>query len=187
MKKMKECLLKAYVSLSGLTMLSFAVAQNPQVPPATDGGQQVSAYECTQVAIEDIDPALLTKQERIALLDGNLQDSINNYSTCVSAVQQSMGNGEGIGGGGDSEGQGAGSASSSSQPLDNQGAPPQEVTPPIDNAEKQKNITPSAREVIAPKDNDKIICKLLFQEIQKVDDPDMLAGLKEQYSNYQCG
>jgi hypothetical protein len=43
------------------------------------------------------------------------------------------------------------------------------------------------RGIIAPKDNDKIICKLLFQEITKTQDADMLKGLKEQYQNYQCG
>lgn len=170
-------------------LLTSANAQNAQSVP------QTSAYECTQVALEDIDPSLLTKQERIALLDGSLSESIDSYSTCVGAVQQNMGNGAGNGGaGGDgASGDGAGgnlsgdSANEMPTENNNQGAPQQESPPPIDDSTKQENITPTQRDVIAPKDNDKIICKLLFQEIQKINDPDMLAGLKEQYSNYKCG
>lgn len=169
-----------------ILLLTSANAQEGQNLP------QASAYECTQVALEDIDPALLTKQERIALLDGSLSESIDSYSTCVGAVQQNMGNGAGLGGEGDGGGSGAGggdSANADELPTEtnNQGAPNQTPPPPIVDATKQENITQTQRQVIAPKDNDKIICKLLFQEIQKVNDPDMLAGLKEQYSNYKCG
>jgi hypothetical protein len=52
---------------------------------------------------------------------------------------------------------------------------------------KGTGSTSAPRGIIPPKDNDKIICKLLFQEINKTQDPDMIKGLTQQYSNYKCG
>ena len=91
----------AQVSASSLvlnyqTTLSNAPSQSATVQTP----QPTNAYECTQVAIEDIDPTLLTKEERIALLDGSLKDSIDQYSTCVSTVQQNMSASAGGSGGG---------------------------------------------------------------------------------------
>lgn len=161
---------------------------------ATQASQPTNAYECTQVAIEDIDPNLLTKEERIALLDGSLQDSIDQYSTCVSTVQQNMSGGGAAGGGGgegsqgDDEGKMASEGDSDSpqaQEMDEENtAANSEVTEPMPPA---KSISPAQRGVIPPKDNDKIICKLLFNEIKSINDPDMLKGLKEQYETYKCG
>lgn len=187
--------------VAGIVCLQFLSSANAlqsaeQKSAEQKSAEQITAYECTQVALEDIDPALLTKQERIALLDGSLQESIDSYSTCVSSVQQNMGNGEGIGGNGNEGNEGAinginngadGNAPTNATNEGNQGTPNSEATELLELEKQPSKITPAAREVIAPKDNDKIICKLLFQEIQKVEDPDMLAGLKEQYSNYKCG
>jgi len=182
----------AYSSLllSGYATAYGFVQTVPNAPASPS-----NAYECTQVSLEDIDPALLTKEERIALLDGSLKDSIDNYSTCVSTVQQKMSAGGGGGAGGDggagsgesAEGQGEGAnnegptgegVETETLPVEQQNQPPQS---------SGKQITPAQRGVIPPKDNDKIICKLLFKEINTIDDPDMLRGLKEQYSNYKCG
>jgi hypothetical protein len=170
-----------------------------QSTPTTNSAQNNSvqmssptnAYECTQVSLADLDPALLTKQERIALLDGSLQDSIDNYSSCVSSVQQNMsGGGAGSGQGDGSEGADGTDESADSTATTDEGL--ETETPPTEQAiteptTSEKSITPAQRGVIAPKDNDKIICKLLFKEIQSIDDPDMLKGLKQQYNNYKCG
>lgn len=164
-----------------------------------------SAYECTQVSLDEIDPALLTKEERIALLDNSLSDSIDQFSSCVSSVQQQSASGQGQGSGaGQGQGQSAGEAGlegqqasegeqsgegqsaqempeMSGQPAD-QSLPQAGQTPNTSNSS-----TPSQRGVIPPKDNDKIICKLLYDEITKTTNADMLKGLKEQYTNYKCG
>lgn len=185
------CLVAVFVNTA---MLAKATAQST---PATTTSTALAlaptnAYECTQVSLEQIDPALLTKEERVALLDGSLKDSIDNYSTCVSAVQQNM-SGGGSGSGGSEGGtgtQGKDTASSDSTTPSDEGlttkAPPNEQgfsQPSTPN----KTITQAQRGVIPPQDNDKIICKLLFKEINSIDDPDMLKGLKEQYTNYKCG
>lgn len=175
--------------------LSFAWQQEAQ--------QSVtSAYECTQVAIEDIDSGLLTKQERIALLDNSLSESIDSYSSCVSTATQSMS------GGGSGQDSGAlGSGESGAQSANNQqiadelemegGQQSEPLPDPSDLPEampetsqvpiKGTGSTSAPRGIIPPKDNDKIICKLLFQEITKAQDPAMIKGLTQQYSNYKCG
>lgn len=185
--------------MGSANVLAFQQTTSSELPQM-QATQPTNAYECTQVAIEDIDPNLLTKEERIALLDGSLQDSIDQYSTCVSTVQQSMsgggGGGEGAGGGQESEegADGSGQANEAGendtqgpQTDENQGAQPPSNSNISEPTQSDKNITPAQRGVIPPKDNDKIICKLLYNEIKSIDDPDMLKGLKEQYETYKCG
>lgn len=161
-----------------------------------------SAYECTQVALDDIDSALLTKQERIALLDDSLTESIDSYSSCVSSAAQSMsGGGSGQGSSAGESGQGGAQSANGQQNSDDlenaddsQSSEQEDLTdlsqemPESTQVPIKGNGTTSApRGIIPPKDNDKIICKLLFQEITKTQDPDMLKGLKQQYTNYKCG
>lgn len=160
-------------------------------------GQQslTSAYECTQVSLEDVDSTLLTKQERIALLDDSLTDSIDSYSSCVSSAAQNMsGGGSGQDGGGGQSGSQDADGQQDLDDLENiesQQQNPIDLTQEIPEAAqiptKGNGSTPSTRGIIPPTNNDKIICKLLFQEITKTQDPDMLKGLKQQYSNYKCG
>lgn len=180
-------------ALSALALTVFsATVLTPSNSLATTqtAAPPTSTYECTQVSLDDIDPALLTREERIALLDGSLSDSIDNYSTCVSAVQENMGGGTGAGSGsGDSQGQDAGSSEDSTKAPAGEGLASE--AKPTDNklsepTQPNKQITPAQRHVIPPANNDKIICQLLYKEIKSVDDPDMLKGLKEQYTNYKC-
>lgn len=157
-----------------------------------------SAYECTQVALDDVNQALLTKEERIALLDDSLYASIDSYSTCVSAVAQNKsGGGAGQGASDAGSGQtalaesGGGSAGSLQEEANAAGTNGNDEIPPMQNrigaSISGKSSTTSVRGIIAPKDNDRIICKLLYQEITKTQDPDMLKGLRQQYNNYACG
>jgi len=170
-----------------------------------DQANITSAYECTQVSLEDPDSALLTKKERIALLDNSLSESIDSYSSCVSIAAQDMsggGSGQGSGGGGNSANGDKGNQNASGEDdsanLENaddgqnskqqgQADTPEEVPLSTQPSSRGNSSTPATRGIIPPKDNDKIICKLLFQEITKTQDPDMLKGLKQQYSNYKCG
>lgn len=161
-----------------------------------------SAYECTQVALEDIDSGLLTRQERIALLDNSLSESIDSYSTCVSSAAQNMsGGGSGQGSEALDNGQGGAQSANSQQISDElemeggqqseasqeQSNLPEEMPETAQVPIKGTGSTSAPRGIIPPKDNDKIICKLLFQEIKKTQDPDMIKGLTQQYSNYKCG
>ena len=141
-----------------------------------------NAYNCTNVAIEDLDPNLLTKEERIALLDQSLSDSIDSYSVCVNHVAENMSGG----GSGDASG-GVGQGNSNSKGAPEQGSPQTEATEQAQIKQSSApNNTPVNRGVIPPKDNDKTICKLLYQEIVKATDSNMLKGLQKQYSDYKC-
>ena len=166
-----------------------------------------STYECTLLTLDDIDPALLTKEERIALLDNSLSHSIDQFSSCVSSVQQAGASGQGKGSSDSGQEQGEGQSQQSEGAEQQQGSesgegeqessaiakgestsmsgtsiPQAGTTPNVSGS-----ATPSQRGVIPPKDNDKIICKLLYDEITKTTNTDMLSGLKEQYANYKCG
>lgn len=203
-----NALLKLVLALATLSFTSSALAWWQQTPASVS-----SAYECTQVALEPIDPSLLTKEERIALLDDALSTSIDSFSSCVSSAAQTMsGGGSGQGGSGQGGGGGQGgdqgeagnanngqnsgntmvgnlpaeNATSQNLSFENEGMAIPSISP-IPDTSMGKGSTPAPRGIIAPKDNDKIICKLLFQEISKTTDPDMLAGLTQQYKNYQCG
>lgn len=144
-----------------------------------------SSYDCSNVALDEIDPNSLTREERIALLDGRLRESIDSYSTCISQVSENMsGNGSGSYAGAENDSASSG-AGSSGQTSESEAA----MSDSQSNSEHaiQVNTTPVNKSVIPPKDNDKIICKLLFQEIKSTQDTAMLKGLTEQYSNYKCG
>jgi hypothetical protein len=181
-----------FVSLSAASMLTHAQStqSNASSKPTPKLVTKVSsAYECTQVTLDDANSELLTKEERLALLDQSLSDSINSYTSCVNTVQDAMsGGGSGSGQGGTS---GSGSASASgqqSQTNESSGSEsPQQSqagSEPTETSNTQQN--PVERGVVAPKDNDSIICKLLFDEIQKSSGASR-TGLEKQYKDYMCG
>ncbi|WP_395339706.1 hypothetical protein PN836_015145 [Ningiella sp. W23] len=175
-----------------------AYAQSPSV--STNG----TAYECTQVSLDEIDEALLTREERLALLDQSLSDSIDSYSTCVSAVQSDMAGG-GSGSGSKGAGGDAGSASNagtsgtesgsstSNESLTNPESESQDATQSSRSQSGSVAVSTNSsstsrvqRGVVAPKDNDSIICKLLYDEISNAQG-EQKAGLEKQYKEYQCG
>ena len=167
---------------------AFAMQQNNEFP--------TTSHECTQVTLDDIDESLLTKEEKLARLDVSLSDSIDSYTTCVNTVQQQM-SGGGSGGGGGTGEQGVQSASGGvqsaagneqSQEKKQIGQQQSGGSQAGSSAVKQSQNTTTnvKRGVLAPKDNDSIICTLLYEEIQKAN-ADSLAGLEKQYQDYKCG
>jgi hypothetical protein len=179
------CLMALGLFITSASWLSFAQQTNTSTKVS-------SSYECTQVSLDDIDTELLTKEERLALMDASLSQSIDSYSSCVNTVQTAMTGGGG--GGGGAAGQGSSgegpSQSGSAQTPDSENAqsePAQSVNMGSEVVNQQSNSqTPVNREVVAPKDNDSIICKLLFDEIQKSSGT-ARTGLEKQYKDYMCG
>ncbi len=186
-----------------LSNVSSSQGQESSLQPTTD---ETELYNCTVVSLQDHEAELLTKEEKIALLEGTLYESIDKYSSCVNQVSAnantgSTGNGGGSGAGstgqGDLNGEGAsenveqgGQATDGSEnksQSQNGVISDESINSSVPKLPPSESVTPAKRGVIAPKDNDKIICKLLFQEIQTTKDTVMLKGLKEQYANYQCG
>ncbi|MEM0910555.1 MAG: hypothetical protein AAGJ37_06240 [Pseudomonadota bacterium] len=189
-------MMKLLTIFSGLSLICsahFALAQN-----SPEGSQQ-NAYECTQLSIEKVDESLLTKAERLALMDQNLRTSMDQYDQCVSAVQQQQagggggsgggGRGGGNGDGGNSEGTGEGQSSSQTQSQQNsteQDSATSQQASTSQQTARSTSTTNAPRGVVKPKDNDSIICQLLWEEIQSAP-PDKIDGFKKQYEDYKCG
>ena len=193
---------RLYKSVFAIAILAFTSATLALLQVPQTAGK--STYECTQVALNDIDETLLTKEERIALFDESLTTSIDSYSTCVGSAVQTMSEGgtTGQGAAGSSAGgnlgngdDGQASVNTPTQTTINADVEQTQnvdtITPSNSNQvygdATGKGTTSSPRGIIAPTNNDKIICKLLYQEITNTQDADMLKGLKQQYSNYKCG
>lgn len=169
-----------WLVLASLSRYSMAQEQLPVI------NKVGSAYDCTQVSLGAISEELLTADERIKLLDRSLTKSIDNYSTCIDNVQQQISNkSSGLG---DSEQGTKGNAiellaATTQQTVNTNKSKPQEMI--FENTQTQ--TTRAIRSIFPPKDNDKVICQILFEEIAKTTEMSMLEGLKKQYANYKCG
>ena len=157
-----------------------------------------SAYDCTRVEIAEVDPNKLTEDEQIALLEESLFSSIDKYSSCMEQVQSQMAasggggsNGSGSGGGSTSSGSGTGEAASESNTDSQQATQPSDAEASNTNATVDNTLktgdSGAKNQVIAPKDNDSIVCGMLYEEISKETDESVKAGLVKQYKSYDCG
>lgn len=165
-----------------LNMPSVYAQQAP-----VDNTLNSAAYECTQVKIDEVDPTLLTRAERVKRMEMNLHESIDGYATCMTSVQKSMAaGGQGQGGG---EGNGKTDADVSSETDASQSS---EATANNSSTQDSEITSTKAqtikqpRGLIKPKDNDAIICRLLWDEIQKAS-ADKRTGFEKQYAEYKCG
>lgn len=154
---------------------------------------QTLKYGCTDVALDYNDDATLTKQEKLALMSSALIRSIDAYSSCVAAIQKENAAGGGKSGGttGSSETKEGSAALTTSAENTQQNA--EDEASQIDSEEKEQSIEqteqttpPAPRQVSKPKDNDSIICKLLWEEIQTTTE-EKRAGFEKQYQQYNCG
>ncbi|MFY8275511.1 hypothetical protein AAEU32_15415 [Pseudoalteromonas sp. SSDWG2] len=149
------------------------------------------AHDCTGVEIAEIDPESLTKEERILLMENALLDSVNRYSTCLQKVQTEMAQSQSQSAGQDvSEAQDASNTPAENNSLTAQ-RPANETHSTMDNAsssEKEKREIGAGREqqVVAPKDNDSIICTMLYEEIQRETNDATRDALIKQYKDYNC-
>ncbi len=152
------------------------------------------AYDCTGVEIAEVDPAMLTKAEQIKLMENALLDSVNRYSTCLDKVQKGMtqSQSQGASSGGDN----AQNAQQSDANANQQTASSTEQNSqtPLSTMDEQvttdteKNKAGGGREqqIVKPKDNDSIICTMLYEEIQKETNETTREALVQQYKDYKC-
>lgn len=183
-----------FSSISIVFCAHWAIAQSSQ------SNAEQNAYECTQLSIDKVDESLLTKAERLALMDRNLQVSMDQYEQCVSNVQQQMAGasgGSGQGGQG-TQGENAGEGSNDSNANNSEASAAQDqdnnaeqTTSSQQTSTSQQSLqntstTNRPRGVVKPKDNDSIICQLLWQEIQDAP-PEKVDGFTKQYKDYKCG
>ncbi|MBS3799278.1 hypothetical protein [Pseudoalteromonas sp. BDTF-M6] len=162
------------------------------LPVAASQAPTQTAYDCSAVEIDEIDPATLTKQERIKLMENALLDSVNKYSTCLDKVQQQMAS---------EQGQASASAQGQEQQdmqaqAQSQGTSTKQITQDLPlstqdpaatkEQEKMKSGGGRAQQVVKPKDNDSIICTMLYEEISKETNEATKKALIKQYEDYNC-
>lgn len=183
------------VMISGFlvsVILAFANVATAQQTPKQRVGV---AYDCTGVEMAEIDPATLTKAERILLMENALLESVNRYSTCLDKVQsdmsQSQSSGSAGGGDGDINGQEQSQLEKSEQRVSSAEQNLELTNSTMDQqttTEREKMHSGGGKEqqVVAPKDNDSIICTMLYEEIQKETNDATREALVQQYKDYQC-
>lgn len=101
--------------ISFLSWWSFALAQTTDLPPTNSGGTYYS--DCSTFTFRDIDSALLTREEQLALMEQDLFDNLNRSEACLNDATQASaqrlaaaGGGSGAGGGPDAGAEGGDSA-----------------------------------------------------------------------------
>jgi hypothetical protein len=184
MQFFKKSLFVAFLSYV-LVMSALAQTASLPTPPTT------IPYDCTDIDLAKVDDLLLTKEERIAKMDGSLQTSLDAYSECIKSAQQAMSASSGSSGGasggganGTEDKSGEGSAQDGTEQQDaqqNKEKQEQEASPRSIGGRN----TRVQRENVDPKDNDSIICQLLWEEIQTATD-DKRKGFEQQYKEYKC-
>lgn len=181
--------------------LVFSFSLQAQTPVSTPS-QQLQVYDCTGVKLDEVDPQSLTKAEQLALLDGALLDSVDRYSSCINQVQNNMAGGGGAAGGGgvsggDQEGTNAQAESIAQAPAESEEQTEQNVGDASEQIEsiedeqsnpKQHNGRNKTKAgIVKPKDNDAIICQILYDAIAGEQDEVTRKGLQAQYNDYKCG
>ncbi|WP_157795512.1 hypothetical protein [Pseudoalteromonas ruthenica] len=163
-----------FVLLILLSSLSVSAEQPPY-----------RAYDCTAVEIEEVDPATLTKEERISLMENALLDSVNRYSTCMDQVQQSMAAQQAGEGTGHNNTQATQQTQKQAQGQNEMLQQQAQNNTEVD--DKERKAGPGReQQVVAPKDNDSIICTMLYEEIQKETNEATRSALLQQYEDYRC-
>lgn len=163
--------------------------------------QDISVRNCANIKLGSATKTL-SKEERLRLLDSTLIDSIDAYSHCVSGSQeQSAQHGSGAGGAATGSGSGQIEASGieSASSESNSESENQLESELLDGANSQseshaqrptvnsKTGSGAQNQIVAPKDNDLIVCQILWEEISQETSEITKVELTKQYRDYQCG
>ncbi|MFC3122907.1 hypothetical protein [Agaribacter flavus] len=186
----KNSLCKLAIQKYFLLLIIFGLVEVNGVNAFESKDEAGQAYECTQVKIDELDPTLLTRAEKIQRMERILHDSIDSYATCINVVQKNMASSGNETNKGDSVGQGeAESARAESEQKITEATDPVKETKEVEASESQTPHTQqkaTKRGLIKPKNNDAIICQLLWEEIQKATGT-ARSGFEKQYRQYKCG
>lgn len=155
---------------------NFYSSAQSELDPAT-------AYDCTTVQLEEVDPSQLTEAERVAMLEDSLFSSVDEYSTCMDQVQTEMVEQTASGNGGGAANTEINSNSEEDGEVMEAVVNEEEIVEDTERSEPRG----SKNKLIKPKDNDSIVCRMLYEEIAKESDEKTKASLIEQYNSYNCG
>lgn len=190
--------------LCGLVFAAPALAQTQTASP--NQGGLGTAQDCTKVSVDYANDPTLTVDEKIALMDRALYESLSRYDACMSAAANGGGGGSGGGGGmtgteGGGEAQGANSVASSDmtgtqvshQDAGDRGMAALNEADMEDDADVdswQTTATDVADngkvpEDIPPADNDTVLQAQIRQAAMNETDPELKAKLWDEYRRYK--
>lgn len=150
--------------------------------------QGVSA-DCTDTAIQDHDTTLLTREEQIILMEQSLFASVNQHDSCMEAMQAQAANEMASGGGGGASGgsEGEGMDGDAFDSEASEAAEPMESETTTEDMTEIAGASGAEDEIIPPKDNDQIVCSIIFEEMTNEKDSAKKTGLQKEYQKYSCG
>jgi len=161
--------------------------------------------DCTDISIDFRDNPNLTRQEKEALMEQALRDSLNRYDRCQDAHKRAAGGGGGgaAGGGGSAAGSDHGGSGESAASINMKGtnSPVEEQTRSAETADKQppsgnkaaqkqtrgKRLPGSGKlpEDIPPADNDSVLEEQIRQAAINEKDPAIKQKLWNEYRRYK--
>ena len=169
------------------TVLLLSISSFSQLLIAQETTPKVFASDCTDVQLDPIDPAKLTKEERIKLLEASLFDSIDRTTDCMRKAQDSMTKtmAKGLNSGANSgSNSGASANANANGESQNQQSEQQNESNAETDTQVTGNNTGSENQGIAEQDNDKLICMALKQDVDNEQDPQKKAKLAEELKSY---
>jgi len=150
---------------------------------------QGASADCTDTAIQDHDTTLLTREEQIILMEQSLFASVNQHDSCMEAMQAQAANEMASGGGGGTSGgsEGEGMDGDAFDSEASEAAEPMESETTTEDMTEIAGASGAKDEIIPPRDNDQIVCSIIYEEMTNEQDSAKKAGLQKEYQKYSCG
>ena len=181
------------VERNKMKLVTISILLLLAIPFSVFSEEVVNPHNCANVELKSVKKSL-SKEEQLRLLDNTFVDSIDAYAECITTSQaQSAQAGSGAGGGSDSGEQGnlSEQANNNSESQIEENASAELSEDQTSQAPTNTNTTPvnsgAKNKLVAPKDNDLIVCQMLWDEINQESNEQTKAELTKQYKDYQCG
>lgn len=150
---------------------------------------EASATDCTILEVTNIEEPL-TKEEMILKMENELFDSIEKYSSCMEKVHVIAVEETGSAESENNQSNAKDSAEDASQSSGEKGVESATTQEDDSGTALTKNVGAASgaeNKLVKPKDNDSIICKFIYEEINNEKDPKSKADLVVEYNKYNCG
>jgi hypothetical protein len=172
---------RAVLVITVVVSVFVANISRAQPSPAKHGGNQ---DDCTLFMIEQGNDNTLTVQEKIAVLNGTLLDSVDRYDTCVRKMTNENENEAGAAGG-SAGGSAASTGSTTSSEVKNE----LENSQPLDQNDPRKSVQQETQSGSIPKDipsadNDSVLQRQIRAAAINETDPEKKKKLWDLYRKY---
>jgi hypothetical protein len=158
---------------------------SPSIHSAEPAAQQAEADNCTVFRLDEGNDELLTKQEKVEQMNGELFDSIDRYDACVPQIIAQAGSGGkgGNGGSGEEEGE-EGEGAAGSEGVEGEAPDESENTASTDRRQRMLPVG-SVPKDIPPADNDSVLEAQIRAAAMSEKDPKKQKKLWDQLRKYK--